>query len=80
MKILDSLPGNSLLSKTGFLTLGAGAATFIISKEIYVFNEETLVLASFTGIVYSLIKALRGPYNSWAEEQINVHIPINVRK
>jgi F-type H+-transporting ATPase subunit b len=70
MNILDALPGNSYLTKTGFLTVGIGAATFLISKEIYVLNEETLVLASFSGLIYQLIKTLRGPYNEWAEEQI----------
>ncbi|KAI8575327.1 hypothetical protein K450DRAFT_262241 [Umbelopsis ramanniana AG] len=60
--IVDSLPGNSLVSKTGFVTLSAGLATFLISKEIYVFNEETLVLVAFGGLE---------PYNSMADEHIN---------
>lgn len=73
LKIIDALPGNTYLSKTGLLTLGVGLTTFVISKEIYIINEETLVLASFSGIIYSMLNALRGPYNTWAEEQIQVN-------
>ncbi|KAH8554050.1 hypothetical protein BGW37DRAFT_241933 [Umbelopsis sp. PMI_123] len=69
--IIDSLPGNSLVSKTGFVTLSAGLATFLISKEIYVFNEETLVLVAFGGLAGALFKYLKEPYNSMADEHIN---------
>ncbi|KAI9288978.1 hypothetical protein BC943DRAFT_126010 [Umbelopsis sp. AD052] len=69
--IVDSLPGNSLVSKTGFVTLSAGLATFLISKEIYVFNEETLVLVAFGGLAGALFKYLKEPYNSMADEHIN---------
>ena len=70
--IVDSLPGNSLVSKTGFVTLSAGLATILISKEIYVFNEETLVLVAFGGLAGALFKYLKEPYNSMADEHINV--------
>ncbi|KAL1934684.1 hypothetical protein VTP01DRAFT_6866 [Rhizomucor pusillus] len=68
--IIDSLPGNSLVSKTGFVTLGTGLATFLISKEIYVFNEETLVLVATGGLLAVLLKYLREPYNNMAGEHI----------
>merc|ERR1712230_222267 len=41
--ILDSLPGNSLISKTAILSSSAGAAIYAISNEYYVVNEETVV-------------------------------------
>ncbi|KAI8992121.1 hypothetical protein BDF20DRAFT_832103 [Mycotypha africana] len=69
--IINSLPGNSLVSKTGFLTLGTGLATYIISKEIYVVNEETLVLISTAGLLVVLLKYLREPFNNMANEHIN---------
>ncbi|KAI9260757.1 hypothetical protein BDA99DRAFT_483326 [Phascolomyces articulosus] len=69
--IIDSLPGNSLVSKTSFVTLSAGLATFLISKEIYVFNEETLVLVSAGGLLAVLLKYLREPYNNMANDHIN---------
>ncbi|KAL1916496.1 uncharacterized protein VTP21DRAFT_5687 [Calcarisporiella thermophila] len=71
LSIIDSLPGNSLISKTGYLTLGTGLTTFAISKELYVFNEETLVLLCFGGLVYSIGKFLRQPYVEWADAHIN---------
>ncbi|ORX94898.1 hypothetical protein K493DRAFT_324721 [Basidiobolus meristosporus CBS 931.73] len=69
--IIDALPGNSFISKTGYITVGAGIITWAISKEIYVFNEETLVLGSFIGIVTYLLKIMKQPYNEWAEGHIN---------
>ncbi|ORY93295.1 hypothetical protein BCR43DRAFT_496668 [Syncephalastrum racemosum] len=69
--IIDSLPGNSFVSKTGFLTLGTGFATFLISKEIYVFNEESLVLIASAGLLGVLLKYLREPYNNMANDHIN---------
>ncbi|KAI9274228.1 hypothetical protein BY458DRAFT_507655 [Sporodiniella umbellata] len=68
--IIDSLPGNSLVSKTGFVTLSAGLATFLISKEIYVLNEETLVLVSSAGLLGILLKYLREPFSNMADEHI----------
>ncbi|KAI9323800.1 hypothetical protein BX666DRAFT_1890574 [Dichotomocladium elegans] len=69
--IIDSLPGNSLVSKTGFVTLSTGLATFLISKEIYVFNEETLVLVATGGLLGVLLKYLREPYTNMANDHIN---------
>ncbi|KAI9482902.1 MAG: hypothetical protein EXX96DRAFT_556048 [Benjaminiella poitrasii] len=68
--IINALPGNSLISKTGYLTLGTGLATFMISKEIYVFNEETLVLIATTGLLGVLLKYLREPFTNMANEHI----------
>ncbi|OZJ04154.1 hypothetical protein BZG36_03122 [Bifiguratus adelaidae] len=69
--IIDALPGNSLISKTGYLTLGTGLATFLISKEIYVLNEETLVLIAFGGLMTGLLSYMREPYKAMADEHIN---------
>jgi F-type H+-transporting ATPase subunit b len=70
--IIDSLPGNSLVSKTGYITLGTGLATFLISKEVYVFNEETLVLVGAGGLLFGLLKYLREPFTTMGNEHINV--------
>ncbi|CAO3607901.1 unnamed protein product [Cunninghamella blakesleeana] len=69
--IIESLPGNSLVSKTGYVTLGTGLATFLISKEIYVFNEETLVLVAAGGLLAVLLKYLREPFTEMGNEHIN---------
>ncbi|KAI7894097.1 uncharacterized protein EV154DRAFT_499356 [Mucor mucedo] len=67
---LDSLPGNSLISKTGYVTAATGLSAFLISKEIYVINEETLVLISSAGLLGVLIKYLREPFTNMANEHI----------
>ncbi|KAI8343546.1 hypothetical protein BC941DRAFT_508967 [Chlamydoabsidia padenii] len=69
--IIDSLPGNSIVSKTGYITLGTGLATFLISKEVYVFNEETLVLVGAGGLLFGLLKYLREPFTAMGNEHIN---------
>ncbi|CAO3649179.1 unnamed protein product [Cunninghamella echinulata] len=69
--IIESLPGNSLVTKTGYVTLGTGLATFLISKEIYVFNEETLVLVAAGGLLGVLLKYLREPFTEMGNEHIN---------
>jgi len=68
--IIDSLPGNSVISKTGYLTVGTGLAAWLISKEIYVVNEETLVAISFAGLIIALFRSLKQPYVEWADEEI----------
>jgi F-type H+-transporting ATPase subunit b len=60
------------VSKTGYITLGTGLATFLISKEVYVFNEETLVLVGAGGLLFGLLKYLREPFTTMGNEHINV--------
>ncbi|KAL1305701.1 hypothetical protein AAFC00_007291 [Neodothiora populina] len=69
--ILDSLPGNSLLSKTAILSATAGVSIAAISNEIYVVNEESIVLGCLLA-VYTGIAVYGGPaYKEWAEGQSN---------
>ena len=37
----------NLITKTGTIVLGTGLAAAAISQEIYVVNEETVILAGF---------------------------------
>ncbi|PWN51768.1 putative H+-transporting two-sector ATPase chain b precursor, mitochondrial [Violaceomyces palustris] len=68
--ILDALPGNSLISKTGWVTLGTGLSAVAISKEIYVANEETVILAGSLIFAVLVGRAITGPYKEWADSQI----------
>ncbi|KAI7907300.1 uncharacterized protein BX663DRAFT_134094 [Cokeromyces recurvatus] len=68
--LIDVLPGNSIVSKTGYITGATGLAAFLISKEIYVLNEETLVLISSAGLLGVLLKYLREPFTNMANEHI----------
>ncbi|KAI9848638.1 MAG: atp4 subunit B of the stator stalk of mitochondrial F1F0 ATP synthase [Thelocarpon superellum] len=68
--ILDSLPGNSLISKTAILSAGAGLSIAAISNEIYVVNEESIVAFSLLSIFWA-VATYGGPmYKEWAEGQI----------
>lgn len=69
--ILDSLPGDSLVSKTAYVTAFTSAAAYLISKEIYIFNEESLVLFAFAATFGGIVKSAREPFNEWADGHIN---------
>ncbi|KAG0378865.1 MAG: hypothetical protein J3R72DRAFT_432437 [Linnemannia gamsii] len=69
--ILDALPGNSLISKTGVVTAIAGLSTYLISQELYIFNEETLVLLAFAATFGGIVKSARAPFNEWADGHIS---------
>jgi F-type H+-transporting ATPase subunit b len=55
-KLLELIPGSSLLSKTGTLVVGTGAAAFLVSKELILFHPETLILGCFVGLTYLLYR------------------------
>ncbi|ORX50888.1 hypothetical protein DM01DRAFT_250308 [Hesseltinella vesiculosa] len=68
--VLDSLPGDSIGAKAAYLTVGTGLATALVAKEIYILNEETLVLVSAGGFLAVLLKYLREPFNNMANDHI----------
>ncbi|GAA5809498.1 hypothetical protein MFLAVUS_002907 [Mucor flavus] len=68
--LIESLPGNSIVAKTGYVTAATGVSAFLISKEIYVMNEETLVLVAGVGLLSVLLKYLREPFTNMANEHI----------
>ncbi|KAK8149665.1 atp4 subunit B of the stator stalk of mitochondrial F1F0 ATP synthase [Beauveria asiatica] len=67
--ILDSLPGNSLLSKTAILSSGAGLSIYALSSEYYVMNEETVIAVCLLSIWGGLIKYGGPAYKEWAQSQ-----------
>lgn len=69
--IIDALPGTSMVSKTGILTAGAALATVAISNELYVVNEESVILASFAALVWGIAKAGGPAYREWAQQKVN---------
>ncbi|CAG8556887.1 148_t:CDS:2 [Diversispora eburnea] len=71
LSIIDSLPGDTLLTKTGYITVGVGLLSLIISKELYVFNEETLLLFAFTGMATTVFRLTREPFNEFAQEKMD---------
>ncbi|KAI0205011.1 ATP synthase subunit 4 [Astrocystis sublimbata] len=67
--IIDSLPGNSLISKTAILSSAAGLSVYAISSEYYVVNEETVVAFCLLSVWGALIKFGGPMYKEWAEAQ-----------
>lgn len=67
--IIDTLPGNSLVSKTAILSSAAGLSIYALSNEYYVVNEETVVAFCLLSVWGALIKYAGPMYSEWAEGQ-----------
>jgi hypothetical protein len=70
--LIDLLPGSTALTKTAYATIGTGLAAFLITKGIYVPNDETLVLIAFALTTRTLYTKLSGPLSSYLETSITV--------
>lgn len=67
--IIDALPGNSILSKTGILATTAAASVYAISSELYVVNDETLLLCTFVGFMGLVAKVIAPLYGEFARDR-----------
>lgn len=65
--IIDALPGNSLVSKTAILSGTAGLSIAAISNELYVVNEESIILLSMLTVFWGIYHYLGPSYASWAD-------------
>ncbi|PVU88265.1 hypothetical protein BB559_005644 [Furculomyces boomerangus] len=63
--LIEMLPGDSVIAKTGYIAATTGLTAFLISKEIYVFNEETIVLGAFAGLIALLYSKVSQPMDDW---------------
>jgi F-type H+-transporting ATPase subunit b len=57
--------------------LGTAVTGWAISSELYVVNEETIVLGSFAFLAAYIASAVRAPYREWADAQIQVRVACN---
>lgn len=71
--IVDSLPGNSLVSKTAVLSAAAGVSVAAISNELYVLNEETVAAFCLLSVFTAVAKYGGPAYREWAEGQVQKH-------
>ena len=67
--IIDSLPGSTLLSKTAILSGGAGLSIAAISNELYVVNEETIVMIALLTVFWGVAQYGGPMYSEWAKSQ-----------
>lgn len=70
--LLAILPGETAFTKTAYATIGTGLGAFLISKGIYIPNDETLVLVAFAITIRALYNKLSGPISEYLEASINV--------
>ena len=69
--IIDALPGNSLISKTAILSSGAGLSIWAIANELYIVNEETVVMVATLSVFWAVYHYGGPLYKEWANGQIN---------
>ena len=69
--ILDALPGSSLISKTAILSVGASLSAYAISNELYVVNEETIVMVATLSVFWAVFHYGGPMYKDWAEAHVN---------
>ncbi|KAI5290467.1 atp4 subunit B of the stator stalk of mitochondrial F1F0 ATP synthase [Ascosphaera aggregata] len=70
---IDSIPGNSLVSKAAILSASAGVSIAAISNELYVMNEETVIAISLLSVFYGVAR-LGGPaWTAFANSEIKKH-------
>ncbi|WEJ93352.1 atp4 subunit B of the stator stalk of mitochondrial F1F0 ATP synthase [Yamadazyma tenuis] len=68
--IVDAMPGNNYLSKTGFLATSAAAAVYGISNELIIIHDETILVATFAAFVALCAKAVAPLYTEWADGEV----------
>ncbi|KAL8279101.1 hypothetical protein RQP46_008559 [Phenoliferia psychrophenolica] len=68
--LIDALPGNSLVSKTGIITLTTAVSAAAISSELFVLNEEVVILGSFVIFMGYVSNLVAPAYTEWADGQI----------
>ncbi|CUM66898.1 uncharacterized protein PRCAT00004583001 [Priceomyces carsonii] len=68
--IIDALPGNNYLSKTGVLATTAAAAIYGISNELIVLHDETILVGTFATFVALVAKFVAPLYTDFADGEI----------
>lgn len=68
--LIDALPGNTFLTKTGILGTSAAAIIYGISNQLYVINDESILLLIFLGFSGLVAKFLAPLYKDFADSRI----------
>ncbi|CCD25094.1 F1F0 ATP synthase subunit 4 NDAI_0E02770 [Naumovozyma dairenensis CBS 421] len=68
--LINALPGSNVLSKTGILATSVAATVYAISNELYVINDESILLATFLTFTALSAKFLAPMYNEFAEARL----------
>ena len=65
--LLDAVPGSNIVAKTAVLSAGAALSVAAISNEVYVVNEETIVMLSTLSVFWAIYHYLGPSYAQWAD-------------
>lgn len=68
--IIDALPGNNYLSKTGILATSAAAAIYGISNELVIIHDETILVVTFSAFAALVAKFVAPLYTEWADGEV----------
>ncbi|ODV79838.1 ATP synthase subunit 4 mitochondrial precursor, partial [Suhomyces tanzawaensis NRRL Y-17324] len=68
--IIEALPGNNLISKTGILATSAAAAIYGISNELLIIHDETILVVTFATFSALVAKFVAPLYTEWADGEI----------
>ncbi|KOG96235.1 F1F0 ATP synthase subunit 4 [Saccharomyces eubayanus] len=68
--IINAIPGNNILTKTGVLGTSAAAVIYAISNELYVVNDESILLLTFLGFTGLVAKYLAPAYKDFADSRM----------
>ncbi|ODQ82200.1 hypothetical protein BABINDRAFT_55632 [Babjeviella inositovora NRRL Y-12698] len=68
--IIDALPGNSIVTKTGALLTGTAAAVYGISNEFLLMNDEVILVGTFVAFGSIIAKIMAPAYKEWADGQV----------
>lgn len=68
--IINAIPGNNILTKTGVLGTSAAAVIYAISNELYVVNDESILLLTFLGFTGLVAKYLAPAYKDFADARM----------
>lgn len=68
--IIDALPGNSLISKTGILATSAAAAIYGISNELIIIHDESILVVTFAAFTALCAKFVAPLYTEWADGEV----------
>lgn len=68
--IVDAMPGNNYLSKTGVLATSAAAAVYGISNGLLVIHDESILVVSFAAFIALCGKFVAPLYTEWADGEV----------
>lgn len=68
--IIDVLPGNSAVSKTGILATTAAGLTYAILNQLYIVNEETILVGTFFAFLAMIAKVVAPLYKDFADGRV----------